>query len=187
MSMQKFFKTVAVVLGTGTLLFGASDSHAQPPAVPLSITSKSMVAKHLDRMVIFEGNVVLSKGDFTLTANRLEVTLAPENPGNDTTGQTQESFIPVSKGKRAVSLIEAIGNVQVDQGERHGKAERAVYDQKDEKVILTGHPEVWEKDYRVSGKKMIFFLKEQKNVVEDGTAVVYPNPGGDLTFPAQNK
>ncbi len=187
MSMQRFFKTAVVVFGIGVLLLSVSDGHTEPPVVPLSITSKSMVAKHLDRMVIFEGNVVLSKGDFTLTANRLEVTLAPEDTGSNTMGKTQESFFQASKGKEAVSLIEAIGNVQVVQGDRHGKAERAVYDQKDEKVILTGHPEVWEKDYRVNGKKMIFFLKEQKNVVEDGTAVVYPNPGGDLAFPAEKK
>lgn len=187
MSMQKFFKTAITALGIGVLLLLASDGQAESPVVPLTITSKSMIAKHLDRMVIFEGNVVLSKGDFTLTTNRLEVTLASEDPGNDTTGKTKESFFQVSKGKEAISLIEAIGDVQVVQGNRHGKAERAVYDQGDEKVILTGHPEVWEKDYRVNGKKMIFFLKEQKNVVEDGTAVVYPNPGGDLAFPAQRK
>ena len=187
MSMQRFFKTAVTAFGIGVLLLLASDGYTESPAVPLSITSKSMVAKHLDRLVIFEGNVVLSKGDFTLTADRLEVTLAPEDPGKDTTDRKQESLFQVSKGKEAISLIEAIGNVQVVQGDRHGKAERAVYDQKDEKVILTGHPEVWEKDYRVNGKKMIFFLKEQKNVVEDGTAVVYPNPGGDLAFPAQRK
>jgi lipopolysaccharide export system protein LptA len=187
MFMQLFFKAVAVVLGLGVLLLSAADGRTESPAVPLSITSKSMVAKHLDRLVIFEGNVVLSKGDFTLTANRLEVTLAPEDTGSHTMDKTQEPFFLASKGKEAISLIEAIGDVQIAQGDRHGKAERAVYDQKDEKVILTGHPEVWEKDYRVKGKKMIFFLNEQKNVVEDGTAVVYPDSAGDLAFPAGKK
>jgi lipopolysaccharide export system protein LptA len=185
MSMQRFFKTAAVLLGMGVLLLSATDGRTDPPAVPLSITSKSMVAKHLDRMVIFEGNVVLKKEDFILTANRLEVTLAPEDPGNNIQDKTHESFFQASKGKEAISLIEAIGDVQVVQGDRRGKAEHAVYDQKDEKVILTGHPEVWEKDYRVNGKKMIFFLKEQKNVVEDGTAIVYPKLGGDLASPAK--
>jgi lipopolysaccharide export system protein LptA len=187
MSAQKSFKTARAAFGIGVLLLLTVDGYAESPVVPLSITSRSMVARHLDRMVIFEGNVVLTKGDFTLTSNRLEVTLAPEDPKRNTAGPTQESFFQVSKGKEAVSLIEAIGNVQILQGDRHGKAERAIYDQKDEKVILTGHPELWEKDYRVNGKKMIFFLKERKNVVEDGTAVVYPNPDGDLAFPAERE
>lgn len=187
MSALRFFKSVVILFWMGMFLLSASDGRTESPGVPLSITSKSMVAKHLDRRVIFEGDVVLKKGEFTLTSDRLEVTLAPADPGTDTEAKTQESFFEVSKGKEAISLIEAMGHVQVVQGDRHGKAERAIYDQKDEKVILTGHPEVWEKDYRVNGKKMVFFLKEQKNVVEEGTAIVYPNPSGEVGFPAQRK
>lgn len=133
-----------------------------------------MVAKNLDRVVVFEGDVVLKKGEFTLMADRLEVTLVPVEQGADTS-QTQDAlFSEMSHGKESISLIEAIGHVQVSQGERHGRADRAVYDQKEEKVIMTGSPEVWDKDYRVSGRKMIFYLREQKNIVEDGKAIVYP-------------
>ena len=159
-------------------LLSASSGWADPPqaepVTPLSITSKSMIARNIDRLVIFEGDVVLNKGEFALTADRLEVTLAPGNQGGGPSGKGDALFSDLSKGKDAISLIEAIGNVQVTQGNRHGKAERAIYDQKEEKVVLTGQPEVWEQDYRVSGRRMIFFLREQKNVVEDSKAVVYP-------------
>jgi lipopolysaccharide export system protein LptA len=178
MSVQRFFKTRIFYLGGLLLLFStATGQAASPPKeseLPLSITAKSMVAKQTDRLVIFEGDVVLNKGEFTLTTDRLEVTMAPTSSKGEAAKKGEKSVFEVSRGKEGISLIEAIGNVQVVQGDRHGKAERAVYDQKDEKVILTGHPEVWEKDYRVSGKKMIFFLREQKNVVEEGKAIVYP-------------
>jgi lipopolysaccharide export system protein LptA len=175
----KSYKTILASFGGLILLFyaslGLTDSpKADPAEVPLSITSKNMVARQTDRMVIFEGDVVLTKGEFTLTADRLEVTLAPAGPEDKPAENRRKSVFEVSRGKEAISMIEAIGNVQIAQGDRHGKAERAVYDQKDDKVILTGQPEVWERDYRVSGKKMIFFLREQKNVVEEGKAIVYP-------------
>ena len=178
MSMQRFFKTRIFYFGGLLLLLlttnGQTASPPKEPELPLSITSKSMVARQVDRLVIFEGDVVLSKGEFKLTTDRLEVTMAPTSSEGELGKKREKSVFEVSRGKEGISLIEAIGNVQIVQGDRHGKSERAVYDQKDEKVILTGHPEVWEKDYRVSGKKMIFFLREQKNVVEEGKAIVYP-------------
>ena len=178
MSVQRFFKTALKIYLGGFLLLSASGGWAGPTqvdqAMPLSITSKSMIAKDIDRMVIFEGDVVLNKGEFTLTADRLEVTLNPGDQGSGPSGKGDAILSDLSKGKEAISLIEAIGNVQVTQGNRHGKAEHAIYDQKEEKVVLTGQPEVWEQDYRVSGRRMIFFLREQKNVVEDSKAVVYP-------------
>jgi lipopolysaccharide export system protein LptA len=178
MFVLRSFKKVIAFFSGMILLFSATVGLADPPQVdpevPLSITSKSMVARQADRVVIFEGDVVLTKGEFTLTADRLEVTLAPVGPEDKPAEEGGRSVFEVSRGKEAISLIEAIGNVQIVQADRHGKAERAVYDQKDEKVILTGQPEVWERDYRVSGKKMIFFLREQKNVVEEGRAIVYP-------------
>ena len=178
MSAQKFFKaTVALLLGGFSNLAitsGWADPPQADPVIPLSITAKSMIARNTDRMVIFEGDVVLNKGEFTLTTDRLEVTLTPGDEGGGPSGKGDALFTDLSKGKDAISLIEAIGNVQVTQGNRHGKAERAIYDQKEEKVVLTGKPEVWEQDYRVSGRRMFFFLREQKNIVEDSKAVVYP-------------
>lgn len=178
MSVQRSFKTAVTVFFGGSSLLFASGGWADPPQVdpvaPLSITAKSMIAKHVDRVIIFEGDVVLNKGEFTLTADRLEVTLAPTGQGDSPASQADETLFQLSRGKDAITLIEAMGHVQIAQGDRHGKAERAVYNQKDEKVILTGHPEVWEKDYRVSGSQMIFFLRERKNVVEDSKAIVYP-------------
>jgi lipopolysaccharide export system protein LptA len=174
MFTQRFFKSSpAILLGVGFWLLTTSGGWAEPPAPALTITSKTMVASNLDRVIIFEGDVVLKKGEFSLTADRLEVTLAPRDQGKDSS-QGNTLFGETEMGKEAISLMEAMGHVEVSQGNRHGKAESAIYDQKDEKVILTGRPEIWEKDYRVSGRKMIFYLREQRNVVEDSNAIVYP-------------
>ncbi len=97
--------------------------------------------------------------------------MTPSQPG-DQRGEGMLTGMPAQEN--SISLIEAIGRVTVRQGNREGRSDHAVYDQRNEKVILTGNPEVWDNDYRVSGKKMIFFIKEQKSVVEDSKAILYP-------------
>ena len=141
---------------------------------PISITAKSMTAENENRRIIFEGNVILEKAEFTLKADRLEITLAPPEEGGQASSEDAETLLSgVSRGPDAISLIEAIGHVEVAQEGRHGKSERAIYDHADEKVILIGDPEVWSPDYRIRGTRMIFYLREQKNVVEDSQAILY--------------
>ena len=75
-------------------------------------------------------------------------------------------------GNRAVSLIDAIGNVVMQQGDKKAKSRKAVYHQRDEVLVLTGDPEAWEEGYRVTGTKMTMFLKEDRSVVEGSRVVI---------------
>ena len=47
-----------------------------------------------------------------------------------------------------------------------------MYYAKEEKVVLTGKPEVWQEGYRVTGEKITLFLKDDRSVVEGGSQVV---------------
>lgn len=180
MSRPSFFSHLALSCALFTHLLAAGPATAvalspgQTDVEPISITAKSMTAGNTDHRVIFEGDVVLKKGEFVLKTDRLEVTLAEADPSSLGTGQEPPVLEGLGKGPQSISKIEAIGNVRVEQGERRGRADRAIYDQNAEKVILLGQPEVWSQEYRVSGTRMIFYLKEQRNVVEDSEAVVFP-------------
>jgi lipopolysaccharide export system protein LptA len=57
-------------------------------------------------------------------------------------------------------------------------AEKAIFYQNDEKVVLTGNPKVKQENYFVEGSRIILFLKEKRHVVEGSVkAVIFP--GGE--------
>ena len=84
-----------------------------------------------------------------------------------------------SFGNRAVSLIEAYGNVVMQQGNKKARSKKALYYQQDDKLILTGEPEAWEQGYRVTGVKMTMFLKEERSIVEGSRVVINEAESGN--------
>ena len=59
-------------------------------------------------------------------------------------------------------------------------AEKAVYYQKDEKMVLTGNPVVKQGNDSIEGDRITIFLKENRNVVESSgdrkvRATIFPN------------
>jgi len=87
-------------------------------------------------------------------------------------GRTAGPELP-TLGNRAVSLIEAMGNVIMVQGGKKAKSRKAVYSQPDEKLVLTGDPEAWEEGYHVTGVKMTMYLKEDRSIVESSRVVIH--------------
>ena len=52
------------------------------------------------------------------------------------------------------------------------------YYEEQKKIILTGDPVAWQKGTRVSGKRIIMFLEEDRSVVEGDSQVVIEGEGG---------
>jgi len=75
-------------------------------------------------------------------------------------------------GTRSVSWMEAMGNVIIEQGGKKSKSKKAVYSQHDDKLVLTGDPEVWEEGYHVTGVRMTMFLREDRSIVESSRVVI---------------
>jgi lipopolysaccharide export system protein LptA len=163
-----FFFFSLLVIAFGSPASAETARPTQNPEGPISIRSEKMTAKNSDNRVVFEDNVVVTKGDLWMRADRMEVFF---DPG----GVSSKSGPPLlfdSQGAQEIQRIVAVGNVSVKQGERRAKAEQAVYDQREEKIVLTGNPETWEKDYKVTGTKMTFFLKEQRSIVEQSKMLI---------------
>jgi lipopolysaccharide export system protein LptA len=175
--------TSAVVI----LVWGVSISAAQPPdrgtaALPadIIITSQSLVFKNQENSAVFEGKVVLTKGEFVMHADQMVVHFeggsvgAVSPKGGKAGGQSARPVAPdlPTFGNRAVSLIDATGNVVMEQGKKKAKSKKALYYQRDEKLVLTGDPEVWEQGYRVTGVKMTMLLKEDRSIVEGSRVVI---------------
>ena len=141
---------------------------------PISITSNKMTVKSLEDIINFEGNVVINKGDLKILADRADVFLTSKK-GDQTTSPSSSLLTgPAAKGDKEVTRIEAFGNVDVQQGDKHAKAQKGVYDKGKEEIVLTGDAEAWENDYRVKGRVITFLIPQNRSVVEGSQVVIQP-------------
>ncbi|MFI5305064.1 MAG: LptA/OstA family protein [Nitrospiria bacterium] len=127
--------------------------------VPVQITSKKMMVNNTDKIMTFDDDVKVIKGDMTMTSNRVKIYFKT----NSSTLNRQE-----------ISVIVAEGNVHVVRGNREAKADKAVYNQDDETVVLTGSPEGWDNQYRITGTKMTIYLKQDRSFIEGSHIIFTP-------------
>ena len=171
--------TSAFLLVGSTLALAAPPPEQSPAPPEIIITSQSLVFKNQENKALFEGKVVLTKGDFIMWADQMIVHFSGEPPSSQPKKDGKASApSPAASpelstfGNRAVSLIDATGNVLLQQRNKKAKARKAVYHQRGEMLVLTGDPEAWEEGYRVTGTKMTMFLKEDRSVIEGESRVV---------------
>jgi lipopolysaccharide export system protein LptA len=86
----------------------------------------------------------------------------------------------------------AAGNVRITYGERRGTSERAEYTPKDSRVVLQGHPKIWQDSDVVTGCKITLLLREERNMVEGCqgervNVVLYPKRGEAPAPPAPRR
>ncbi|MEK6576017.1 MAG: LptA/OstA family protein [Nitrospirota bacterium] len=140
----------------------------------ISITSHKMTVRNQENLMIFEGKVTVTKEDLTINADQLKVYFVSSPQGilssdgesknkKDSNNDKNEKNTPVKE----VSSMEATGNVTLIQGDKRGKADKAIYYKKDDMIILMGNAEMWEKDYNVKGKRMTIYLGEERSIVEE--------------------
>jgi lipopolysaccharide export system protein LptA len=152
---------------------GIPDTRPTGPAsegkLPINIESDLMEAMDKSGVVIFTGHVKATRGDLTIYSEKLDVFYEKKKQDKRHDDKT----------KRAVKKIVATGNVRIIQGERVGTGEQATYDKPAERITITGAAHVLEGPNRVSGERIIFFINEDRSVVEGSNktkveAVVYP-------------
>jgi len=113
---------------------------------PIEITSDRLDADDNSRILMFIGNAVAKQGDATIYADRLTVRYAEQ--GGD------------------VDRVVAEGNVRIVQGERLATSRRADFFRDQERILLTGDPQITEKGSVVKGHQITLFVKERRAVVQ---------------------
>ena len=114
---------------------------------PIVVEAKRLVANNKAGWIRFEKDVVAVKGDMRIRCDLMRVFF--------------------NKGK--VERIEADGNVVVHVKDRVIKSEKATYYADQEKVIFEGHPQAWRGANMVEGEKIIYFVKDDRSIVEGGS------------------
>lgn len=113
---------------------------------PIHVSSDLMESESGTGLVIFKGNVVVTRGELTIKSDELRIV------------NYQSSG--------AIEKIIATGNVRLQDKNRAAYAEKAIYYNKEEKVELRGSPRVEDGDNLITGEVMILFLRDEKSIVK---------------------
>jgi lipopolysaccharide export system protein LptA len=120
-----------------------------------------MEANQDQKIIIFENHVVVTQDDVTITSNRLKVTLLQ--------GENQQPASVDSSPSQKIDYIEFEGDVKFTQLDRVATAQKAIFYQKDQKIMLHGRPVVTRGQDRIEGKLITIYTKEGRSVVEGGS------------------
>jgi lipopolysaccharide transport protein LptA len=131
---------------------------------PITISADNLDVDRKGRVAVYRGNVAaVDKGrGLSILANQIEFFF----------DERMEDL------ERAV----ATGDVRIAFGERRGASERAEYTPRDARVVLLGHPKLWQDSDVVTGCKISLLLREERSTVEGCQGervnmVLYPKRG----------
>jgi outer membrane protein assembly factor BamD len=130
---------------------------------PVDITSDRVEAFSKENRIVFKGNVMARQKDMIIYSDSLEALLFEDGKG--------------------VERVVAGGNVKIQQGLRVANCQKAVFYNRDQKVILTGDPKVWEGENMVSGEEIIVDIEKNRVEVKGGPGgrgKVRVLPGGEF-------
>jgi lipopolysaccharide export system protein LptA len=167
-----FMLTGLLLLGgfPGSALSAGPREKAQKKSPgPMVIKSKTLEADDNKKRVTFAGDVEAKRDDFTVLCQKLVVFYEKSPDQKETEKVSARIDKIVATG--AVKIIRAEGGVAT------GK--KAVFYQKDEKLVLTGKPVVKQGEDFVEGDVITLFLKENRSIVESAgdkkvRAVIFP-------------
>ena len=125
---------------------------------PIVITSDRMELDRKKSTITYRGNVLTVRGDLRMTSDTLSGVIDFSGAG--------------------LKTITAAGNVRVIQEGRTATGDKAIFDSEKETITLVGNPVIQQGNSKISGDRVIVYLKEDRGVVEGGSqrvkAVIFP-------------
>ncbi len=117
----------------------------------IDINSNVMEMHEEKKLIIFTGDVVAKRQNMNLYCDKLNV-----------------YYVEGEDKKRDVERLEAEGNVKLIQLDKVATGNSAKYFKSEELIILEGNPAVLKEagGNEVRGKKITFYVKQNKSVVE---------------------
>lgn len=162
------------------LMLAVTPAGAQSPAKPqtpesvtTTVTSERMTVQNKERRAVFEGKVVLTRGELVVRSDVMVVFYEPREPQKDGSSATAvEEAGDEQVSQMAVSRIEATGRVKIERQAGNATCRKAVFYQKEQKIVLTGDPVAWERGNRVTGDRIIMYLDQDRTVVDGRSKVI---------------
>lgn len=116
---------------------------------PIIITSDRMEVDRQKNILVYVGQVVAVQGDVTLRSDKLTTYFDPD---------LQQIKQAIAEGKL----------VQMTQGDRIATGTKAIFDGVAQSITMTGNPVMRQGNSEVSGERIIYFMTEDRAVVESG-------------------
>lgn len=178
--------------------------------LPLNITADRLEVEQNQQVISFINKVVARYKDMILYADLLKIfyqqkkeptgreTAGAQSPGP---GPEASSAASPSKSKGSqtgaggspmdavgiekITRIEAIGRVRIVEGDRVATGDKAIYYTQEDKIVLSGNPQLWQGENSLKGQEIVFYHKENRAVVEGEInkrveAVIYPSQKNQL-------
>ncbi|OPX20573.1 MAG: hypothetical protein BZ151_03265 [Desulfobacca sp. 4484_104] len=174
---------VVLVLAQGGLAQKPQDGEGE---YPLNITAARLEADHPRQQISFIGQVVARYKDMILYSDVLKIFYQTKEATSATKAPAAEKFqAPAGEspldavGIEKITRIEAQGHVRLVQEDKVATGDQAIYYKAEEKVVLLGHPQLWQGDNTLKGEVITFYLKDNRAVVDSAPlkrveAIVYP-------------
>ncbi|MFH1859445.1 MAG: LptA/OstA family protein [bacterium] len=143
----------------------------------LTITADKAVWDKKQGITVLSGKVIVGKGKLSFTADTVEIIGQMDKikeikgTGNIIVNDSERNIL-VTADRIELSdwekQITASGKVRITRGETAAEANMAVYQQGQQKIILTGEATINQDKSKLSGKKIIYYLGEERLEVIEG-------------------
>ena len=164
---------LSLTLWTSAWCLDTSAKKAGMGSGPVIINSDKLEADDRAKTITFWGNVTAKRDDFTIDCHKMVVYLKKEN-------RTEKKD---EKGSPHIDRIVATGDVKIIRSTGGtATAQKAVYHQNEDKLVLTGEPVVKQGKNFVAGDRITLFLNENRSIVDSPQngkvkAVIFPKKG----------
>lgn len=143
---------------------------------PIQISSDKMEVSQKDGTIVFEGHVVAQQENLTMVGKKLVVVAVKEKEKPKSAKADAEQGGVINR----VDRIEVTGDVKITQGEKLATCDKAVYYRQDQKIVLSGNPQVSQGKDVLNGRVITLYLLEERSVIEGGgqnpvKATIYPD------------
>lgn len=115
---------------------------------PIHVSAKTLEWDHKGHKATFHQEVVARQQDLEIHCDDL--------------------IIYFNENDDDVTRLVAKGNVRILQMDRRASCEEAVYDRSNNRIVLEGDPVIRQGQNEVRGKRVIFYVGENRSVVEGG-------------------
>jgi lipopolysaccharide export system protein LptA len=141
---------VGIVLGAG-ISTKAQDLKSAGKTV---ITSDTLMFDYGRSTCVFEGNVVVTEPQVSMTCDKLYVFFDATN---------------------SVDSVVATDSVRVKQGDRTGSSDKAVYTAETGAIVMTGNATLTRGRDSISGDEITIYVNSEKVTCTPGRLVVFPS------------
>lgn len=147
---------------------------------PIHISSRTLEFRYDEKRIIYRDDVVAVQGDVTMKSDLLTVTYEDTPSSSSNAPSAKEESVEKSAkqkkstggenatAKQRLKEIIAEGHVEITSGDRRATGKKAVFDEAQRIVVLSGDAVMQEGGNQVTGERVTVYLDEKRSVVDGG-------------------